>query len=390
MTDLEIVTELARQRNVVWLRNEFRFSFRKILNAEPPPETFNAWYLKEISRSSNSDPLLPDCVSLEPPKDLMGTSAFAKYASRSIAVAIPLKKALLDLEISTRKLWKAAVEQLAEDVCWCENNQVGNFQVSMDIAEDGSACVKLIPPENLEISYFTENQSLEYTVIPKYFEKLRKMYSGDEKKFPTFFWLLLHRYTTLLGPRKSEGRGWQLSVPAGFMEQISRSVGCMPCEAFASPFNVQPGNSYFSLFKDTDQFFGSFGNLFSASETFLPEIMEVNPPFEISMMRRVIGYFLKILEMRESESRKFLVFFILPNWRGSAGIEKLNTSPFLQFSEILPRGSHRYENGFQHDLEISSHRLPSWVECDTLIAVLKTSASPSLSLDPSEIAKSWT
>ena len=391
MSDLEIVTELARRKNLVCLRNEFRRQFKKILNAEPPPETFNAWFMKEISRSTDSELVLPNCVSPEPPKDLMGTSAFAKYAMRAIAVAVPLKQALYDLEISTRHLWKSAVEQFNEDVSWCRDNGdlISNFQVSLESFDDDSACVKLVPPENLEISYFTENQNLEYTIIPKYFKKLRSMYSGEEFFFAKNLWLLLHRYSTLLGPRKSEGHGWHLSVPATFMEEISRSIGSLVCEAFASPFNVQPGNSYFSLFKDTDQFFGSSGNLFSSRESFLPEIMEVNPPFEISIMRRAIGFFLKILEIRENESRKFLVFFILPNWRGSAGIEKLLNSPFLQKFEILPRGSHRYENGFQHDLEISSHRLPSWGECDTLIAVLKTTCSPGISLDSSEIVKSW-
>ena len=370
---------------MVNLRRQFTLACKRILNCTTAPaEAFNAWLFRVLSESPADSHILfnPIPPSIKDPLE----SPLLKYVKANIARAIPVEDAILELERLLRANWNAArlTEETRDPISFDVDETLDTLKFSV---HSGSG----VP-----------DQFLDYSLDRSYVDTLRERFegSGRHSEFFESLWILLHRYTTLFGSKPSEGRGWQLAAPRQFMDVVRRffcsaqtdepssgnfSAPKFLTECFASPFNAHPDNKFFSAFPDTDGPFGSYGNFFHSTAD-LPDVLELNPPFEPAVMLAAVDRIESVFSSQPNSRR--IAVFVVPNWSECLPIDRLKQSKLLKTQFILQKSKHRYVNGFQHRMEKESHRMV-YGESDTLIAVLGTGFEIDFEDFEYEVRRAW-
>ena len=166
--------------------------------------------------------------------------------------------------------------------------------------------------------------------------------------------VLFLRYSTLIN------RGQQWALPQDQFDHLSKKYG-VNYEGFASPLNsglYSIGGSYCSLFKDTDEIFGSLGNFFNQklytnlegdNEIYGRKNNEikkwiVNPPFIISVLGQTSDKILNDLSIASDLCVDMMVVYIMPSWTDFDGYTKIQNSKYLKHIQNLERKKHFYEH----------------------------------------------
>ncbi|KAG5482204.1 hypothetical protein CUR178_06063 [Leishmania enriettii] len=155
--------------------------------------------------------------------------------------------------------------------------------------------------------------------------------TAAERVFLARLFTLLLRYRTLFGEH-GYNQGPQAAVPPPVMEQLAASFE-ISAEAFASPLNAQLPQ-FGSLFPDTDRHFGSLGSFFdlqfgdasgelgtqraptSSNCAAAPPPgchVEVNPPFDTTLLRHVGEHLLCCLTRAQESAQSLLFLVVLPS-----------------------------------------------------------------------------
>lgn len=108
-------------------------------------------------------------------------------------------------------------------------------------------------------------------------------------------------------------------------------------ECFSSPFNAIL-QKYCSFFPDIDIFFGSTGNFFNFN--FQNGVYEVNPPFDIFLINKLIVYILYNLKKEEYELTFFLIIPLIKD--KNYFYELLFSSPYLSSFFLLKNGLYTF------------------------------------------------
>lgn len=192
----------------------------------------------------------------------------------------------------------------------------------------------------------------------------------------------MYRYHALA----SDNVGLQESLPYDVFHYLKSSLK-LETECFASPLNCSDLLcSYYSRFKDTDQYFLSKGSFFDD----FPEegSFEANPPFiEDCMVKNI----LHIKEILRRSTKPLSFVLIVPAWMDDEcksyqntiydDIEAKTPNPYLLnlgdiFDEentrtkpylFFKKGEHYYENGMYHTTDYFFMRANS----DTLLFILQ-------------------
>ncbi|KAK7197392.1 Phosphorylated CTD interacting factor 1 WW domain containing protein [Novymonas esmeraldas] len=130
---------------------------------------------------------------------------------------------------------------------------------------------------------------------------------------------LLLRYRSL-GGELGYNQGPQAAVPPPVMERLAITFA-IDAEAFASPLNAHLPQ-FASLFPDTDVHFGSLGSFFDlhlggdgAADGGSARgcHVEVNPPFDATLLRRMEVHLLSCLRRAQDASQSLLFVVVLPS-----------------------------------------------------------------------------
>lgn len=174
---------------------------------------------------------------------------------------------------------------------------------------------------------------------------------------------VLHRYEILNGASP----GFQMALPEEVFDVLQNYWG-VNHECFASPLNCYHPR-FCSLFKDTDNCFGSRGSFFE----FNPKegSFEANPPFVEDTMTANIKHIIKLLATSDSPL-SFVV--VVPGWDDESCESYLLTtkSKFLRRQLTFQKRDHYYKNGMQHRMQGSDMYQPS--TCSTFVFFLQNDA----------------
>lgn len=185
-----------------------------------------------------------------------------------------------------------------------------------------------------------------------------------EKKPLTLMFL---RYSTLIN------KGQQWALPQAQFKHLAENYG-VRYEGFASPLNSglsSLGGKFCSLFRDTDEVFGSLGSFFdqtlyadpvdnigleklnigdteekvgACDKSAEPKHWVVNPPFIISVMGRTSDKILSELDAASDLKVDVMVVYILPSWTDFDGYIKIQASKHLKHTHYLEKKNHFYEH----------------------------------------------
>jgi hypothetical protein len=167
------------------------------------------------------------------------------------------------------------------------------------------------------------------------------------------------RYSTMI----NNGQHWAL--PHAQFKHLAEHYG-VNHEGFASPLNsgilsLNTKGKFCSLFKDTDEVFGSIGSFFDQTlytdpvdpiEEKKEEVKEqpppkhwvVNPPFIISVIGRTTDKILRELDAASDLEVGVMVVYILPSWTDFDGYTKIQNSKFLKHHVHMEKKNHFYEH----------------------------------------------
>jgi hypothetical protein len=149
------------------------------------------------------------------------------------------------------------------------------------------------------------------------------------------------RYSSLLD------RGQQWGLTQDHFDNLYKLCN-VKNEGFASPLNsrlMKYKGVFCSLFKDTDEIFGSIGNFFSININDYPGNWQINPPFIESILERTVDKIMKeIEEKRESEKEGGkLVFFLVPQWKDTKFYKTLIKSKNILYHMGLYKYKYHFE-----------------------------------------------
>lgn len=113
-------------------------------------------------------------------------------------------------------------------------------------------------------------------------------------------------------------------------------------EGFASPINAQmiaidPTTHFCSLFPEVDRVYGSIGNFFDI--TFGGKVA-VGPPYTAEMFNRIVEVMLNAC----AKSTPVRFYFTHANWSDLSGYQKLLSSPYMIYHEVVEKNKHYYMN----------------------------------------------
>lgn len=173
------------------------------------------------------------------------------------------------------------------------------------------------------------------------------------------------RYSTLIN------RGQQWALPHAQFKHLVEHYG-VNHEGFASPLNsgilsLNTNGKFCSLFKDTDEVFGSIGSFFDQTlytdpvdliglekinieekkekvKELPPKHWVVNPPFIISVMGRTTDKILSELDTASDLNVGVMVVYILPSWTDFDGYTKIQNSKFLKHVQHMEKKKHFFEH----------------------------------------------
>lgn len=162
-------------------------------------------------------------------------------------------------------------------------------------------------------------------------DRLTNDYDGEKSKLNERMFSLLVRYQLLFGT------GYQGAIPEKAFSIIEAKY-----EAFASPLN-HTLEHYYSVFPDTDLYFGSKGSFFPAELE--PGMYEVNPPFLESSILATVTKLLTVL--RDPANEEFTFLLVLPDWVDLPSYRELIESEYNQLGNkvvVLKKKEHRFRN----------------------------------------------
>jgi hypothetical protein len=178
--------------------------------------------------------------------------------------------------------------------------------------------------------------------------------------------LMFLRYSTLIN------KGQQWALPHAQFKHLVEHYG-VNHEGFASPLNsgilsLNTDGKFCSLFKDTDEAFGSIGSFFDQTmytdpidlvgveklnieekkeevkEHFLTKHWVVNPPFIEHVICRTTEKILSELGAAFDLKICVMVVYILPWWTDFGGYIKIQNSKFLKHVQHMEKKKHFYEH----------------------------------------------
>ncbi|SBT74904.1 conserved Plasmodium protein, unknown function [Plasmodium malariae] len=178
------------------------------------------------------------------------------------------------------------------------------------------------------------------------------------RNFYFFVFFLLIRYHTLIG--NVNHAGLQSCVPMRIMRMLRKKME-IKRECFSSPFNAVL-KKYCSFFSDIDIFFGSSGDFFKLH--LRGGAYEVNPPFDISLINKLIIYILCNLKKEEQELTFFLIIPFLKD--KNYFYELLFSSPYVISSFLLKR------NFYTFSTRLFESREEEYIStCDCFVFILQ-------------------
>jgi hypothetical protein len=173
------------------------------------------------------------------------------------------------------------------------------------------------------------------------------------------------RYSTLIN------NGQQWALPHAQFKHLAEHYG-INHEGFASPLNsgllsLNTNGKFCSIFKDTDEVFGSIGSFFDQTmytdpvdliglgklnieekekvkEPISPKHWVLNPPFIISVMGRTTDKILREMKAASDLKVEVMVVYILPSWTDFDGYIKIQNSKFLKYVQHMGKRNHFYEH----------------------------------------------
>lgn len=142
---------------------------------------------------------------------------------------------------------------------------------------------------------------LDNILLPiKIYEKLEKIYSGEENFMDNYLWAVIYRYQ-LLGSNNH-----QLAVLPSIMNSMYNDYN-LNFECFASCIN-NTFNNYCSIYYDIEKYFGSYGSFFNIIP--VKGTFGFNPPYQKDIIEIGINRLFEFLEKEED-----LIFIItIPIW----------------------------------------------------------------------------
>jgi hypothetical protein len=132
--------------------------------------------------------------------------------------------------------------------------------------------------------------------------------------------------------------GHFFSLPMAVFKFLSRNK--FDIEGFSSPFNsnyLMLDKKFCSLFKDTDEVFGSLGSFFD--QDFSGKRVIVNPPFVPEILKDTIEFMLMTL----SKKRRSTFLFFSVYKEDYLFLEQLKTKEFVKNYQVLEKNKHYYE-----------------------------------------------
>ena len=222
--------------------------------------------------------------------------------------------------------------------------------------------------ESLKLSWSTKNESYPPLLLFKErCDQLLAQYQArghDSDLFATRVFAMQMRYEALSGSKSA----YQAALPKSLFAllQHTLSVGLECC---ASPLNATLGE-YCSVFKDTDEYFGSHGSFYA----FRPKegSFECNPPFD---QPSCIASFHHIAAVLAASDGPLSFVLCVPDMdRRRSG--KLNDAfkaiePFMKFELKIEMAEHAYMMGLQHR-PTGQYRERHWPpHFDTMLYILQ-------------------
>ncbi|CRG98858.1 conserved Plasmodium protein, unknown function [Plasmodium relictum] len=159
----------------------------------------------------------------------------------------------------------------------------------------------------------------------------------DQIFIRTFYYLvffLIIRYQTFIGNTNHSGS--HNCVPKRIMNILAKELE-IKRECFSSPFNAVLKN-YCSFFSDIDIFFGSSSNFFEFN--LQSGSYEVNPPFDIFLINKLIIYILHNLKKELYELTFFLIIPLIKD--KNYFYELLFSSPYISYYFFLKGNSYTF------------------------------------------------
>jgi len=154
--------------------------------------------------------------------------------------------------------------------------------------------------------------------------------------------------TMLLRYASMHGRGNQWSISKKTYDLLYEFG--FKNEAFASPINSKlmgrDETNFCSLFKDTDEVFGSIGNFFEVDLSKYTEAWVVNPPFVESILTQTAHHILNYVSKHEStgdNGNEGLFLMIVPSWTDMKIYIELSNSKYVPVSFRLDKKSFLFE-----------------------------------------------
>ena len=163
-----------------------------------------------------------------------------------------------------------------------------------------------------------------------------KLIKNYEKPFPYDIILMILRY----GIFDTSSQQWSIGID--LYEDISELFN-ISFETFASPLNFNMYR-FCSIFKDTDNIFGSIGSFYNlnSENLILQNIKGVffNPPYLPILMKKCSLQCLTLLDEMNKNNFEFTIFSFLPNWNDADYIQSLIKSKYMVDYKIVNKGNY--------------------------------------------------
>lgn len=137
--------------------------------------------------------------------------------------------------------------------------------------------------------------------------------------------------------------GQQWNVPKNVYKLLVEKYG-IEIEGFSSPINSQLlpyGLPFCSLFYDTDEPFGSLGNVYD--QNFIGKRITIDPPFILEIIEKAISFALEIFERSIKEEKETFIFMILPAWTDANFYRRLEANKRI-YTHFLKKDTYYYED----------------------------------------------
>jgi hypothetical protein len=155
------------------------------------------------------------------------------------------------------------------------------------------------------------------------YNRMKKMYTGDNKYLDVVIWIIIFRYQ-LLGSNNN-----QLAVLPSILDKMKIDYN-ISFECFASSINATMPN-YCSIYHDIEKYFGSHGNFFDYDIT--EGSYSFNPPYQKDIMDSSLLRVLNFLQIANDNLKKLTFIITIPIW-DKEGQEILNQQNKVDYGEF--------------------------------------------------------